>query len=232
VDNEKYTGKWVWNKTESRRDPRTGRRRRFTKPESKWVVREEDSLRIVPQEILGEGAIAKGRGSAELARREGTKGFLEGAGGRERQFLTHLLSGTMTCGSCGAAIAEVSGKSGGYYGCLAAGKGACENKMLVRRTLVEKIIVTALRERLASPDNVRHVLLRVEEEVTKLYAHIPETIRMKETELSAEERRLANFLDLIGDGRGSKALGQALVEAEKSNPIRNASLRRIDPILT
>jgi len=34
LDNEKYVGRWVWNKTESRRDPRTGRRRRFTKPES------------------------------------------------------------------------------------------------------------------------------------------------------------------------------------------------------
>lgn len=37
LDNEKYTGHWVWNKTESRKDPRTGRRRRFTKPESEWV---------------------------------------------------------------------------------------------------------------------------------------------------------------------------------------------------
>jgi len=45
---------------------------------------------------------------------------------------TLLLSGTMTCGACGAAIAQVSGKSGGYYGCLGAAKGACENKMLVR----------------------------------------------------------------------------------------------------
>jgi hypothetical protein len=58
------------------------------------------------------------------------------------------------------------------------------------------------------------VVERVEEEVRKLYAHIPETIRLKETELAAEERRLGNFLDFIGDGRGSKALGQALAETE------------------
>ena len=121
----------------------------------------------------------------------------------------------MTCGECGAAIAQVSGKSGGYYGCLGAAKGACENKMLVRRTLVEKIILTALREHLSSPENVQHVLERVEEEVRKLYAHIPETLRMKETELASEERRLANFLDFIGDGRGSKALGEALLETER-----------------
>ena len=31
----------------------------------------------------------------------------------------------------------------------------------------------------------------------------------------AEERRLANFLDFIGEGRGSQALGEALVETER-----------------
>ncbi|MEX1258289.1 MAG: recombinase family protein [Gemmatimonadota bacterium] len=49
LGNEKYVGRWVWNKTESRRDPRTGKRRRFTKPDSEWIVQEDDSLRIVPQ---------------------------------------------------------------------------------------------------------------------------------------------------------------------------------------
>ena len=38
LDNEKYFGKLVWNKTEIRRDPRTGKRRRFPKPESQWIV--------------------------------------------------------------------------------------------------------------------------------------------------------------------------------------------------
>lgn len=51
LDNEKYIGRWVWNKTESRRDPRTGKRRRFPKPESEWIVHEDESLRIVPQEL-------------------------------------------------------------------------------------------------------------------------------------------------------------------------------------
>ncbi len=221
LENEKYTGRWVWNKTESRRDPRTGRRRRFEKPESEWVVQQDDSLRLVPQEVW-----EKVRARRQEVRRswpggKGRRGFSKEQTGREMQFPTHLLSGTMTCGKCGAAIAEVSGKSGGYYGCLGAAKGACDNKMLVRRTLVEKIIITALRERLESPENIRHVLERVEEEVKKLYAHIPEAIRMKETELGSEERRLANFLDFIGDGRGSKALGQALVETER----RVAALR-------
>ncbi len=37
----------------------------------------------------------------------------------------------------------------------------------------------------------------------------------RETELTAEERRLANFVDFIGEGRGSQALAKALVETER-----------------
>ncbi|MHB8313368.1 MAG: hypothetical protein ACYDD0_08735, partial [Candidatus Dormibacteria bacterium] len=66
-------------------------------------------------------------------------------------------------------------KSGGYYCCLAATKGACDNHLLVRRTLAERVIIEAVRERLADAG----------------------TIRLKEAELQADERRLANFVDFI-----------------------------------
>jgi site-specific DNA recombinase len=48
LHNEKYAGRWIWNRTENRRDPKTGRRRRFEKPESEWIVREDEQLRIGP----------------------------------------------------------------------------------------------------------------------------------------------------------------------------------------
>jgi hypothetical protein len=38
---------------------------------------------------------------------------------------------------------------------------------------------------------------------------------MKETELNAEERRLVNFVDFIGEGRGSRALAEALAASER-----------------
>lgn len=127
----------------------------------------------------------------------------------------------MVCGACGAAIVQVSGKGGGYYGCLGATKGACENRLLVRRTLAERIVVAALREKLASAENLQYVLKRVEEEVASSYSEVPETIRLKEIELQAEDRRIANFIEFIGEGRGSKALGDALAASER----RAAALR-------
>ena len=215
LDNQKYVGRWVWNRTENRRDPRTGRKRQFDKPESEWIVQENDQLRIVPDALW-----QKVREHREQARRAwpgapARRGFSTEQGSRQKTYPTHLLSGTMVCGSCGAAMAQVSGKSGGYYGCLAATKGACENHLLVRRTLAENVIIDAVRGRLTDAGSVRYVLERVEADVKRMYSDVPETIRLKEAELRADERRLANFVDFIGEGRGSRALASALTETER-----------------
>ncbi len=136
----------------------------------------------------------------------GKRGFSKEPGSRQAHFPTHLLAGAMVCGSCGATVAQVSGKSGGYYGCLAATKGACDNKTLVRRTLAEKVILGAIHEQIAEPEQVAYVLQRVEDEIAKLRADLPDTLNFKEAELAAEQRRLANLVDFIGEGRGSDAL--------------------------
>ena len=215
LDNEKYVGRWVWNKTESRRDPRTGRRRRFTKPESEWVVHEDDSLRIVSQDLWEKVRVRRDEVRRTWPGGKGRKGFSKKQGGRQKHFPTNLLSGTMVCAACGATIAQVSGKGGGYYGCLGAAKGSCDNKMLVRRKLAENVVVGAVGDGLSSPKHVRDVLKRVEQEVARLYSNVPESIRLKETELASEERRLANFVEFIGEGRGSQALAKALRETER-----------------
>ena len=215
LDNEKYIGRWVWNKRELRRDPRTGRRRAFAKPASEWITHEDEALRIVPQDLWDTVHARR-----QLVRRnwpggKGQRGFSGDQRGRQHDFPTHLLSGAMVCGQCGASIAQVSGKGGGYYGCLAASRGACDNKLLVRRALVEKIILDAVRAQLSEPEQLYGILQRVAAEVQTLYSHVPETIRLKEAELAAEERRLANFVHFIGEGRGSRTLAQALVETEQ-----------------
>jgi hypothetical protein len=87
--------------------------------------------------------------------------------------------------------------------------------MRARRKLAERFILGALTEQLTRAEHIRHVLERVEAEVARLSEHLPETIPSKESELTAEERRLANFVDFIGEGRGSQALANALVETER-----------------
>ena len=214
LDNEKYIGKWVWNKTESRRGPKSGRRRRFSKPESEWIVNHDETLRIIPQQLWDEVQARRESSNKAWLGEAGKKGFSSNQKSRSAHNPAHLLSGSMKCSSCGSTITQVSGKSGGYYGCLRAQKGACSNKVIVRRTLTEKIILEEVSQRLSSPDQIHQILTKVEKEIGILYSDIPESIRQKEIELNAEERRLSNFIEFIGEGRGSRALAKALENSE------------------
>src|SRR5262249_54100874 len=133
LKNEKYIGRWTWNRTETRRDPKTGRRRKFPKPENEWHVSENDELRIVPQELWERVAARWKEVDRSWPRRRNVKN----AEGKQRSYVEanppHLLSGALHCGKCGGTIGQVSGKGSGYYGCLAAVRAACNNKLLVSR---------------------------------------------------------------------------------------------------
>ena len=51
LDNAKYIGVWAWNKTRNERNPRTGRCRPVPRPESEWIVRTHEELRIIDQPL-------------------------------------------------------------------------------------------------------------------------------------------------------------------------------------
>ena len=215
LKNPKYVGRWIWNRTETRRDPKTGRKRKFSKPETEWHVSQNEDLRIVPQETW-ERVVARWM---EVDRAWPHRQGRVRASGRQRSYVKanppHLLSGTLICGVCGSGMGQVSGKGSGYYGCLGAVRGACCNKLLVSRKVAEKAILAAFQERLEDANSIRYVLDQVETEVRRLQAHVPEEIQMKEAALATEERRIANYIDFIGEGKGTRGLGEALAAAEQ-----------------
>ena len=221
---EKYIGRWIWNRTQTRRDPKTGRRRQFPKAESEWFVSTDELLRIVPQSLWDRVQERLKDVRKAWPGGKGRRGFQDQTAGRLASYPRELLSGSLSCGACGGAVARVTGKSGGYYGCIGATRRKCENRLLVRRTLAERIILAALREKLASKENLAYVLKRVEEELAKANSEAPDGIRLKEADLESEERRVANFVEFIGEGRGSRALADALLASEKRRDELKAEL--------
>ncbi|MDG2304401.1 MAG: recombinase family protein [Candidatus Binatia bacterium] len=215
LKNEKYIGRWVWNRTETRRDPLTGRKRRIPKPESEWDIREDEALRIVTADCWEQVT----RRWQEVDRVWPARRDKKGSRSRQRSYVEtnppHLLSGLLRCAECGKSMGQVSGKSGGYYGCLGAPKATCDNKLLVRRTIAEKCVLAAVRERVSDAASIRYVLERVEIEVKRLHADVPEALKLTRGKFDVEERRVANFIEFIAEGKGTKALGQALEEAER-----------------
>jgi len=215
LTNEKYIGRWTWNRTENRRDPRTGKRRQHEKPKTEWIVKQYDYLRIVPEDLWKAVQARKADTRDTWPGGKGRRGFVGQRASKEKHYPTHLLAGAMICDSCGGTIGLVSGKGDGYYGCTRAFKKACDNKVLVPRRRAEKILIGAVSDRLQDVGHLRYVLERVEKEINNLRSGLPETMRLKEAELAAQRGRLDNIIEFIAEGRGSKALGKALDDAER-----------------
>ena len=217
LENSKYRGHWVWNKRGNRRDRRTGSRRYVNKPESEWVVRDDEALRIVPQ-ALWDRVAERLREIQKVWPGGKARGFGPGQRSRVHAYPPYLLSGAMVCGCCGRAIALVSGHRGGYYGCSAAARHACSNRVRVPRRVAEKVIPGALRDRLLQPEPVSRVLDRVREEVTALCAHVPDMLKRKAAQLDEARRRVARIINFMALGRAqdSEALAEALAKDEAS----------------
>ena len=196
LENSKYRGHWVWNKRGNRRDRRTGRRRYVDKPESEWVVRDDEALRIVPQELWDRVA-ERLREIQKVWPGGKGRGFGPGQRSRVHAYPPYLLSGAMVCGCCDRAIALVSGHRGGYYGCSAAARHACSNRVRVPRRVAEKVILGALRDRLLQPEPVSRVLDRVREEVSVLCAHVPDMLKRKAAQLDEARRRVARIVNFV-----------------------------------
>jgi DNA invertase Pin-like site-specific DNA recombinase len=124
LTNEKYIGTWIWNRTENRRDPRTGRKRQHQKPKTEWIVKQHDDLQIIPGDLWKTVQARKDETRETWPGGKGKRGFVGQKASKEKHYPTHLLAGSMTCGSCGGTIGLVSGKGDGYYGCTRASKKA------------------------------------------------------------------------------------------------------------
>ena len=144
LENERYLGRVVWNRSIWKRDPDSGVRKRIERPESDWVVTE--------------GTPIVDRATFDRVRALGgpRKGFGGGRGGGAR----YLLSGLLVCGECGRRMIAV-GSAGAHYACSTrkqAGSAACSNSIHVRREVAERAILDPIRAELLAPDAVERAV--------------------------------------------------------------------------
>ena len=213
LDRTKYIGIWPWNKTRNLRDGE-GRCHRVPKKESEWVIHEDEALRIVDQKLWD--AVRRRREEVRSTWPGGPRrrGFSSDQRARVDPFPPHLLSSAMVCACCDSKVGLVSGKGSGYYGCFAAYRHACSNRVLVPRRLAEDIILRSVCKRLLDPKPLLHVLRRVEEEAQRLYPEIPAALRLKTDDLKAKRKSQANYVVFVAQGQGTKAVADALAELE------------------
>lgn len=140
LQNERYIGRLIWNKSQWHKDPDTGRRTRTERPQSEWIVQNTPAL-------IDEDTWAD-------AQRRFTTGV--GRGGVSR----YLLSGLLECALCGSKFV-VYGGGQHRYACStyhAGGPYACSNHLTVPRHIAEKMILQPVLDDMLSPEAISAAL--------------------------------------------------------------------------
>jgi site-specific DNA recombinase len=140
LQNERYIGRLVWNKSQWVKDPDSGRRVRRERPESEWTVTE------CP--VLIEATIWA---RVQVRMKERATGRKDGRGVRR-----YLLSGLLICERCGCPMV-IRGTNGSHYGCstyMHGGEAACSMGLHLPRKVAEHVVLEPVRSEMLAPDAV------------------------------------------------------------------------------
>lgn len=211
LNNELSIGRVVWNRSRWVRSAADSSRRKCVpNPKSEWVVREDESLRIVSQDLWARvkarqkfrthqvGDKIKAGVSRDRAQRTG----------REPKF---AFSGLLKCGSCGANFV-MAGKD--QYACstrVYGGTDACANDVYLKRSIIEPGLVAGIRRKLSLPEVMEELQRRVRQRLKGGATKSDDRAQIAEL-----EREVSTLVDAIASGalRSSPALAKRLQDTE------------------
>ena len=235
LNNEKYIGRVIWNRSTWPIDPDTERQVSRALPREEWVVKEVPELRIVPQDLWD-----------KVKRLQADRSQESGADERPLHYRNkYLLSGLLRCGICGSRLITASLKG---YGCPTRknrGHHLCSFQGTPNREALEAAVLEAVREYLFCPEAISAAIAaaremvkghapdakgrtgkqpakdrraQLEREIENVMAAIraggndgaAALLRRELDRLTAERDRLAEQLDHLGDGAIEKTLERAL----------------------
>lgn len=160
LQNERYIGRLVWNRSQWVKDPDTGKRTRHERPESEWIVQACEPM--VDRETWD---LVQARFSSRPGR------------GGVRKF---LLSGLLECAECGSKMVVMGGAQhryicGAYH---AGGEHACSNSATFPRALAEVEVLSHVVDEMLSPEAI-NVGVRLMAEERKA-AEAPQPVESEE----------------------------------------------------
>jgi hypothetical protein len=217
LQNPKYIGKVIWNKTTQELHPRTGATVTRKRDESEWVHVDMEALRIVSDELWSE--------VQERLKIVNEKVKAHRLGGLNRaKRKDYLFSGLLVCGVCGSAV-NISGCGGlnprSTYECVSARyKRGCTNKLRFREDRLAAQLVHALSTQLLNPEVKEYLVASVAKQLDDYLRGAAsdrdssrETLAHRVRDLEAAIRRLIDFMT-GPEATASTALPQRLAELE------------------
>ena len=207
LNNELYIGRFVWNRLRYVKDPDTGKRISRLNSEDEWIVKEVPDLRIVDQELWDR---VKGRQKA--LRRNTRPDCWEDSPYWDRRRPRYLFSGLVKCGCCGGGFVVISKY---LYGCATArNKGTCDNRLNIRRDVLEASVLNGLKSHLMEPELFKEFADEFYREINRLRGAEVARLEGSRAELVTVERKIRKIVDAITDGVSARSLKDELLALE------------------
>ncbi len=244
LNNELYTGRYVWNRRRSKKRFKSGEREFHARPQAEWVPIELPHLRIVPQELWEQAhaRMRRLRGLVGTKVREGLSAAAAGGhAGAVQRGPKYLFSGLLRCGCCQSNYV-VSGTNQGYV-CSShthGGSNACANGLRVSRAKVEERLLAAIKNDLLSDEGVACFAEDMREELRLQRADVDQEQALRLKRVNHLKGEIQNLTDAIAGGalRHSPAiaarLGQCeaeLAKAEQELALGSAEARKVIQLL-
>lgn len=207
LNNELYIGRLVWNRLRYIKNPSTGKRVSRLNPESEWVIQDVPELRIIEQDLWD---AVKARQSKTTWSQKSRGTGVHPLNALQRP--THLLTGLIKCGCCGGGFSMISKN---HLGCSTArNKGTCENRLTLRRDVLEKSVLKGLQTQMMDPALFKEFCDEFTREVNRLRMEKGADLVALKSELPKIERELDKAVQAILDGFASSALKTRMEQLE------------------
>ena len=219
LNNPLYIGQYIWNRTKWVKDPMTGKRKQFQRPQSEWVIVDAPDLAIIQQETWNTVKARQRQQQHTTSTQRRRNNSHPGGGGRNK----YLLSGLLKCGICGGSYIVAD-----YYRYACAtnkdrGSCACNNHIKVKRVLAEDILLKHIREELLSEQAFQFIA----KEVTRLLEQEAPDCKQIERDIKKVDTEIQNIDRAIRSGIITITTKQSLIQAEEK---RAMLLRELDAI--
>jgi site-specific DNA recombinase len=128
----------------------------------------------------------------------------------------YLLSNLIKCSVCGGGFSKVSAH---HYGCSnARNRGTCNNRLTIRRDVLEASVVLGLKTHLMQPELVKEFAAEYHRELNRLNGAREGAYAQQREELARVERQIRAVIEAIKDGMRTPGMKDELLalEARKS----------------
>ena len=186
--------------------PDSEKYKRRARPRSDWHTYQDETLRIVSNELF-EKVLNRTRVAQCNDKRLKS-------GGKPR----YLLSGLLTCSVCGAHYILADARS---YSCSGHSQGgACSNRIRVRRTKIESIILDPIRKELLEPQRVKRMAEEMEAAFAEQIKAAAKRLAGTPDELIAFDNRIARLRERLRTGDPDMAADELQAAIERAEAKR------------